>query len=41
MFKKTPSSIDDYRAEFDRAQAEIFASDTESAPAGSAAYFAC
>jgi hypothetical protein len=29
MFKKTPSSIDDYRAEFDRAQAEIFASDTE------------
>lgn len=29
MFKKTPSSIDDYRAEFDQAQAEIFAADTE------------
>jgi hypothetical protein len=29
MFKKTPSSIDDYRAEFDRLQGEIHEADTE------------
>lgn len=29
MFKKQPTTIDDYRQEFDRLQAEIFAADTE------------